>query len=276
MNTTSEQAAPRNGSLPNLKLLPVSLPEKYAVAGVDVSAMKFEEGVQHLLSAPINQQRLRVHFAAMHTLVEASKDSELRSLLNDAEVVAPDGMPMVWLGRRKGFPVERFCGPDVMPAILDRGRWLGHSHFFYGGRPETVELLASRLQEQYPGLNVAGIYAPPFRPLTLEESEEVATMINDSGADYVWVGLGSPKQDHWLATFRPLLRASVLLAVGAAFDFQNGRVKRAPKWAQRTGVEWLFRLASEPRRLGWRYTVTGMKFGRLLLNSPKPETGAAR
>jgi N-acetylglucosaminyldiphosphoundecaprenol N-acetyl-beta-D-mannosaminyltransferase len=143
---------------------------------------------------------------------------------------------------------------------------MGFSHFFYGGRPDTVEQLAESLQERFPGLNVAGIYSPPFRPLTLEESEDVAQRINDSGADFVWVGLGSPKQDHWLATFRPLLKAPVLLAVGAAFDFHNGRIKRAPRWAQRSGVEWLFRLASEPRRLFWRYTVTGLHFGRLLVS----------
>jgi N-acetylglucosaminyldiphosphoundecaprenol N-acetyl-beta-D-mannosaminyltransferase len=180
-------------------------------------------------------------------------------------------MPMVWLGRRQGKQVERFCGPDVMPAILDRSRRMGFSHFFYGGKPGSVELLAESLQERFPGLNVAGIYSPPFRPLTLEESAEVAKMINDSGADFVWVGLGSPKQDHWLASFRPLLKAPVLLAVGAAFDFHNGKIKRAPKWAQRSGVEWLFRLGSEPRRLFWRYTVTGLRFGQLLVRSPRAE-----
>ncbi len=260
---------------PNLSLVP-AWPRKYSVAGVNVSAMQFEKGIQALLDAPVKKQRLRVHFAAMHTFVEAARDPDLQDLLNEAEIIAPDGMPMVWLGRGKGEHVERFCGPDVMPTILDRARWLGHSHFFYGGRPEMVEQMSAKLLERFPGLNVAGIYAPPFRPLTLDESEEVATLINNSGADYVWVSLGSPKQDHWLATFRPLLNAPVLLAVGAAFDFENGRVKRAPRWAQRLGVEWMFRLASEPRRLAWRYTVTGLKFGWLLVSNPVRHAEAAR
>jgi N-acetylglucosaminyldiphosphoundecaprenol N-acetyl-beta-D-mannosaminyltransferase len=207
----------------------------------------------------------------MHTFVEAPKDEELRDLLNDAELIAPDGMPMVWLGRRQGKQVERFCGPDVMPAILDRSRRMGFSHFFYGGKPENVEKMVESLQERFPGLNVAGIYSPPFRPLTLEESQGVVEMINASGADFVWVGLGSPKQDKWLANYRPLLNAPVMLAVGAAFDFENGTIKRAPRWAQRTGVEWLFRLAAEPRRLFWRYSVAGLRFGQLLVRTPRAE-----
>ncbi|MGE3982599.1 MAG: WecB/TagA/CpsF family glycosyltransferase [Dehalococcoidia bacterium] len=241
--------------------------DTYNVAGVNVSAVRFEEGISMLLSAPVQHRQMRVHFAAMHTFVEASKDDELRELLNKAELIAPDGMPMVWLGRKQGKQVERFCGPDVMPAILDRSRRMGFSHFFYGGTPNSVETMVEGLQEQFPGLNVAGAYSPPFRPLTLEESEAVVKQINDSGADFVWVGLGSPKQDRWLASFRPLLKASVILAVGAAFDFQNGKIKRAPRWAQRSGVEWVFRLAAEPRRLFGRYAVAGMHFGRLLLTS---------
>jgi N-acetylglucosaminyldiphosphoundecaprenol N-acetyl-beta-D-mannosaminyltransferase len=244
--------------------------ETYDVAGVNVHAVRFEEGMSMLLAAPVRKKRIRVHFAAMHTFVAASRDEELRQTLNEADVIAPDGMPMVWLGRRQGKQVERFCGLDVMPAVLDRSRRLGFSHYFYGGRPEMVEALAASLQEQYPGLNVAGIYAPPFRPLTPGEQGEVVDMINKSGADYVWVGLGSPKQDHWLASFRPYLTASVLLAVGAAFDVQNGSVKRAPRWAQRSGLEWFFRLLSEPRRLFWRYTVTNLRFAGLLLSrSPR-------
>jgi N-acetylglucosaminyldiphosphoundecaprenol N-acetyl-beta-D-mannosaminyltransferase len=246
--------------------------DTYSVGGVNVSATRFEEGISMLLAAPVQHRQMRVHFAAMHTFVEASRDEELRELLNDAELIAPDGMPMVWLGRRQGKKVERFCGPDVMPAVLDRSRRMGFSHFFYGGTPDSVEDLVANLQEQFPGLNIAGVYSPPFRPLTLDETEAVVSQINASGADFVWVGLGSPKQDHWLASFRPLLKASVILAVGAAFDFQNGKIKRAPRWAQRSGAEWLFRLAAEPRRLFWRYAVGGMQFGQLLMaRTPRTE-----
>jgi N-acetylglucosaminyldiphosphoundecaprenol N-acetyl-beta-D-mannosaminyltransferase len=153
----------------------------------------------------------------------------------------------------------------MMPALLDQSRAQGYRHFFYGGSPEMVEELASQMTQRFPGLEIAGVYSPPFRSLTIEEIETTAEMINAADPDYVWVGLGSPKQDHWLATFRPLLHAPVLLAVGAAFDFHAGRIKRAPRWAQRWGLEWLFRLAAEPRRLAWRYVMGGLRFGRLVI-----------
>ncbi|MPZ48780.1 MAG: WecB/TagA/CpsF family glycosyltransferase [Dehalococcoidia bacterium] len=227
--------------------------------------MRFEDAVQLLIDAPRQARRLRVHFAAVHTLVEASKDAELRDALAGADVVAPDGMPLVWLGRLKGKRPQRVCGPDTMPAVLDRSRDYGYRHFFYGGTPELASELVESLTLRFPGLEVAGVYSPPFRPLTFDEVDDVARMINDADPDYVWVGLGSPKQDYWLAAFRPLLHAPVLLAVGAAFDFQAGRVKRAPRWAQRLGLEWAFRLAAEPRRLAGRYTLMSLRFLQLLL-----------
>jgi N-acetylglucosaminyldiphosphoundecaprenol N-acetyl-beta-D-mannosaminyltransferase len=245
----------------------LSLP-RFTVAGVDVSALDFESTVNLALDVPRDGRRLRVHFAALHTFIEAASDPVVREALCEADIVAPDGMPIVWLGRLQGFRVERVCGPDVMPAVLDRGRAQGYRHFFYGGTPETLDALIENLTARYPGLQVAGAYAPPFRPLSFHEAEEVTRLINDCQPDYVWVGLGSPKQDLWLAEFRPLLHAPVLLAVGAAFDFAGGRRRRAPRWAQRWGLEWLFRLASEPRRLGWRYMTTTLGVARLLLTAP--------
>ena len=240
--------------------------DRYRVAGVDLSVLRFDEAIEYLLDAPAAGRRLRVHFCAVHTLVEASKDLELRDALNEADLLAPDGMPLVWTGRLKGKRVERVCGPDAMLALLDRGRERGHRHFFYGSTPEVLDDLIVRLTERLPGVEVAGSYSPPFRALSWQEVESVVKTINESRADYVWVGLGSPKQDEWLAAFRPLLRSAVLLAVGAAFDFHAGHLRRAPRWAQRLGVEWLFRLASEPRRLAWRYAVSGVQLARLLLH----------
>jgi N-acetylglucosaminyldiphosphoundecaprenol N-acetyl-beta-D-mannosaminyltransferase len=183
----------------------------------------------------------------------------------NADVVEPDGMPLVLLARRRGIKAQRVCGPDFMPALVERGVPLGRTHFFFGGAPGVPEELARRLGEAYPGLKVVGTMSPPFREPTAEEEEELVAEINAAKPDYVWVGLGAPKQDLWVASHRERLEASALLAVGAAFDFHSGRRRRAPHWMQRTGTEWLFRLLMEPRRLASRYTVVNARFLWLVL-----------
>lgn len=245
--------------------------QKFPLLGIGVSATTFERTLQELLDAPDGGERKRVHFCTTHTLVESRSNPELRAELLDAEIIAPDGMPLVWAGRLSGVEIERFCGPDVMLALIDRSREYGRRHFFYGGDEGVPEQLAAALSKRYPGLEVAGSYSPPFRALTVEEDEAIVEQINASNADYIWVGLGTPKQDLWIAEHWERLNASVLLAVGAAFDFHTDRVKRAPAWMQRIGMEWLFRLLSEPRRLGKRYAIANVKFlyfaGRQALGS---------
>jgi N-acetylglucosaminyldiphosphoundecaprenol N-acetyl-beta-D-mannosaminyltransferase len=152
-----------------------------------------------------------------------------------------------------------------MPAVIEGGIASGRTHFFYGGAPGVPEALATRLAEAFPGLRVAGTLSPPFRTLSPDEEESIAATINAAEPDYVWVGLGTPKQDLWLAAFRARLNAPVLLAVGAAFDFHAGRLRRAPRWMQRSGTEWIYRLALEPRRLARRYTRVNVRFLRLLI-----------
>jgi N-acetylglucosaminyldiphosphoundecaprenol N-acetyl-beta-D-mannosaminyltransferase len=249
-----------------LRLLERPRPERFDAMGIGVSALSFQNAVETLLAAPHQGERIRVHFAAMHTLSEASKSEPMRHALDEADYVMPDGMPLVWLGRMRGMHLERVCGPDTMLAVLDRSRAPGYRHFFYGGRGDSLQRLSAAMTRRFPGLHIAGLYAPPFRPLTEQEKLDVAAKINKAAPDFVWVGLGSPKQDEWLATFRPLLDASVILAVGAAFDFHSGRLQRAPRWAQCTGFEWAFRLAAEPRRLAGRYAALGVCFARLFLN----------
>jgi len=156
--------------------------------------------------------------------------------------------------------VSRVYGPDLMLALCEESKEKGYRHFFYGGAEGVADELAASLTERYPGLQVAGTYSPPFRPLTEDEDQQVVDLINRSGADIVWVGLGTPKQDFWVADHVGRLEAPVLLAVGAAFDFHSGRKRQAPRWMQRAGLEWLFRLLTEPRRLWYRYLVLNPLF----------------
>jgi colanic acid biosynthesis glycosyl transferase WcaI len=236
----------------------------YEVLGAEINAASFDAVLSRVLRAPATGERLAVHFATAHTLVESQQNPAMRDALTQG-LVEPDGMPLVWIGRAGGHEVERVCGPDFMPALMERGVAEGRAHFFYGGAPGVPEALADRLTHRYPGLKVAGTLSPPFRPLTQAEEQAVIDQINAAEPDYVWVGLGTPKQDLWLAANRPRLTASALLAVGAAFDLFSGRRRRAPRWMQRTGTEWIYRLAMEPRRLGGRYTLVNAQFIRLVV-----------
>jgi N-acetylglucosaminyldiphosphoundecaprenol N-acetyl-beta-D-mannosaminyltransferase len=240
-----------------------------------VNAESFAVVLARVLDAPESGERLAVHFATAHSLVEAHDRPEVREALR-AGLVEPDGMPLVWLGRRSQMDVERVCGPDFMPALIAAGVPLGRSHFFLGGADGTPEALAARLEARYPGVRIVGTLSPPFRELTVEEDAAVVATINAAAPDYLWVGLGAPKQDLWLAAHRARLNAAALLAVGAAFDFHSRRRRRAPGWMQRTGTEWLYRLASEPRRLAGRYTRVNARFVLLLATERRRRFREAR
>ncbi len=232
--------------------------------GVQVNAAPFADVLDAVVNAPETGDRLSLHFATAHSLTEANDNPEVRAALNSG-MVEPDGVPLVWLGGRRGLKMERVCGPDFLPALVKRGIPLGRSHFFLGGPPGLPEALARRLGKRYPGLRVAGTLSPPFRPLSPEEDEAIVAQINSAAPDFVWVGLGAPQQDLWVASHRSRLNAAALLAVGAAFDFHAGTRRRAPIWMQRTGTEWFFRLVMEPRRLARRYTVVNARFVQLVV-----------
>jgi N-acetylglucosaminyldiphosphoundecaprenol N-acetyl-beta-D-mannosaminyltransferase len=241
--------------------------------GVRINAAPFAAVLERVLRAPETGERLSVHFATAHSMVEANSSPDLRSALN-AGLTEPDGMPLVWLGRRHGLAMERVCGPDFMPALIGAGVPLGRTHYFYGGAEGVPEALAEALGVRFPGMRVVGTMSPPFRALTAEEDAAIVAEINAARPDYVWVGLGAPKQDLWVASHRDRLDAPALLAVGAAFDFHAGRKKRAPRWMQRTGMEWIFRLLSEPRRLAGRYTRTNLAFVRLVIEERRRRRAA--
>jgi N-acetylglucosaminyldiphosphoundecaprenol N-acetyl-beta-D-mannosaminyltransferase len=198
---------------------------------------------------------------SVHGLVTAQRDPEVRSALNRAGMATEDGMPLVWWCRHAGHAqARRVCGSDLLDAMCVLAVRRGHRHFFYGGSPAVLEQLVARLTRRFPGLLVAGYRSPPFRPLTDEEDAADVAAINETRPDYVWVGLGMPKQEKWMASHVGKIHATALLGIGAAFDFHAGTKPRAPRWMQRSGFEWLFRLLSEPRRLAHRYLIDNTIF----------------
>jgi N-acetylglucosaminyldiphosphoundecaprenol N-acetyl-beta-D-mannosaminyltransferase len=195
------------------------------------------------------------------SIVTANENPSYKEALEHADCSLPDGMPIVWLLKLKGHKnQERIYGPDLMLRICEEGEKNGWRCFLYGGKEETVKLLKANLLKRFPSLNIVGIYSPPFRALTNAEDDEICRMINDAKPDILWVGLGSPKQDIWMYEHRNKLDVSVLHGVGAAFDFISGQISQAPRWIGRIGLEWLYRLCIEPRRLWKRYTVNNIKF----------------
>ncbi len=196
----------------------------------------------------------------VHTTVMASEDEQYRRVQNEAFLALPDGKPLVLACRKKGFKnAERIAGPDLMPEILNISQKYGCTHYFYGSTEETLGLLKEKFLKRYPDLKIAGMYAPPFRPLTKEEDEAVINRINEVKPDFIWVGLGAPKQENWMNSHKGRL-SGIMFGVGAAFDFHAGTVKRAPRWMQEWCLEWLYRLCQDPKRLFKRYLETNTKF----------------
>ncbi len=232
-----------------------SVPPRVNVLGVGVSAIDMGQALQVISEWISEAQPGYVCVCTVHGIMDCRRSEDLRAIFNAAGLVTPDGMPLVWLARRRFPHVSRVYGPDLMLAELERSESTGHRHFFYGGSAGVGTRLVERMRARFTGLKVAGVMEPPFGTLDELCTTETADAINRSEADVVWVGVGSPKQERWMARMRPMLTAPVLIGVGAAFDFHSGTVRQAPRWMQRSGLEWLFRLSSDPRRLWRRYVI---------------------
>lgn len=226
------------------------------ILGVNVVAARLDQVVavaQRILASKADRSAILCP-TGVHGLVEADEDPELKAILNSAELTVADGMPLVLVSRMLGHhTAERAFGPDVMLAILEGGVTHGVKHYFYGGREGVADELRVRLCRRFPDLEVVGTFCPPFRSLSDKEFDDIAAMINDSGADVVWVGLSTPKQERWAARMRDRLDAKLICTVGAAFDYHTGSIREAPTWMKAFALEWLFRLLQEPRRLWRRY-----------------------
>ena len=231
----------------------------YDVLGVPVSATTLDRACETIARWGGDDVGRMIFIRDVHGIMQAQGDPELMAMHRRAAMVTPDGMPLVWLGRRRGHPVGRTCGPDLMERVLDQSRETGLKHYFYGGKPGVAARLRTGFQDRFPGLSVVGTDTPPFRPLSEAEVSHVADAIRHSGADVVWIGLSTPKQEHLMQALVDRVGCT-LIGVGAAFDFHVGAVRRAPHWMQSSGLEWSWRLASEPRRLWRRYLIMAPMF----------------
>jgi N-acetylglucosaminyldiphosphoundecaprenol N-acetyl-beta-D-mannosaminyltransferase len=231
------------------------------VLGVGLSVLNMESAKAAIVGALAAKRKGYICVTGVHGVMEAQQDPAFRSILNRAFLVTPDGMPMVWAGRMAGFrQMDRVYGPDLMLDVLKWSQSSGATHFLYGGADGVAGLLKQKLEARFPGVRIVGTYTPPFRPLTAEESAALAAQVAALKPDFFWVGLSTPKQERFMAANLDRLDATVMLGVGAAFDFHAGLISQAPRWIQRSGFEWLYRMCADPKRLWRRYLRNNPRF----------------
>jgi N-acetylglucosaminyldiphosphoundecaprenol N-acetyl-beta-D-mannosaminyltransferase len=232
----------------------------FTVLGVRVHALQIDDTIARMKEWIA--ERTRSHYitvTGMHGVTESLDDPQLRQIHNRADLVVPDGKSLVWVGRLRGHALQRrVYGPELLETFCAQ-TGSEYRHFFYGGAPGVAAQLAF-LEHQRHGIQVAGVYSPPFRPLTPDEERELKDLIDRAKPDVLWVGLGTPKQERWMYQHRLTLNVPVMAGVGAAFDLNTGRLAQAPRWMRESGLEWLFRLLAEPQRLWKRYLVQGSRF----------------
>lgn len=234
------------------------------VIALSISCFPYLDFVQKLMELAENKVSSYICVANVHMCIEAYQSKGFAQIVNQADLVTPDGMPLTKAVKLLyGIEQERVAGMDLLPDLLKESEKKGIPIYFYGGTEETLELTRKYCESHYPVLKLAGLHSPPFRPLTAAEEEEVIKNINDSGAGFVFVALGCPKQEKWMAAMKGRVNAC-MVGIGGALPVMIGRQKRAPEWMQKASLEWLYRLAQEPRRLFKRYAVTNTMFIMLL------------
>jgi N-acetylglucosaminyldiphosphoundecaprenol N-acetyl-beta-D-mannosaminyltransferase len=237
------------------------VPPRVNILGIGAMPLDLGKAATTLERWRTERQRNYVCLISVHGLVMAQRNPDIRNALNRCNMAAEDGMPLVWWSRLAGFaPARRVCGSDLLDTVCAYGLPRSYRHYFYGASPHVIGLLTDRLQQRHPGLIVAGYRSPPYRTLTAAEDAEDVAVINEARPDFVWVGLGMPKQERWMVEHLGKIDATALIGIGAAFDFHAGTKPRAPIWMQRSGLEWLFRLMTEPRRLAHRYLIDNALF----------------
>jgi N-acetylglucosaminyldiphosphoundecaprenol N-acetyl-beta-D-mannosaminyltransferase len=226
------------------------------VLGIGVHAVDMEQAVARIRDELEGDQKGYVCLAGVHGIMEARRHADLRSILANAVLVAPDGMPTVWMGHLQGLSkMQRVFGPDLMLEVVGRRELSHYKHFLCGGAPGVAEELRNEMLRRFPWASIAGTYTPPFRPMTPEEEDQLATQVRLLRPDIIWVGLSTPKQDRFMVRYLPRLDTKLMIGVGAAFLFHTGAIQDSPAWVKRAGLQWLHRLLQEPARLWRRYLV---------------------
>lgn len=230
------------------------------IMGVQVNAINMPWLIEYIVKNIKALSGDYITVCNVHTVVMAYEDVKYRDVQNGGALTIPDGGPLSTVGRRRGFSdMKRTTGPGLMEEVFQISVEHGYRHYFYGSTPEVLSTLKKNLLDRYPGLDIAGMYSPPFRPLSQEEDRQIIEQINASHADFVWIGLGAPKQENWMAAHKGSING-LMIGVGAGFDYHAGLIKRAPEWMQNANLEWLYRLMQEPKRLFKRYFMTNFKF----------------
>lgn len=230
------------------------------IMGVNIAAINMEWLLEYLDKNIDLVHGDYICVSNVHTTVTSFEEPDYCAVQNGGIMAIPDGGPLSTVGRKRGHKnMERTTGPSLMGEIFKVTAEKGYRHFFYGSKQETLDLLEKKLNEAYPGIQIAGMYSPPFRPLTDEEDMAVIKMINDAKPDFVWVGLGAPKQENWMAAHQGKIDG-LMVGVGAGFDYYAGNIQRAPQWMQKWNLEWVYRLIQDPKRLFQRYWHTNTKF----------------
>lgn len=251
-----EKSELRNKDLESVELgeaTPSSVP-RTNILGVGMSVINMDDAIRLSDSLIRSSGQGYVCVTDVHGIIEAKSDAAFRSILNGSFMTTPDGMPLVWVGRMQGHgEMRRVYGPDYLLEMCRHSVPRGYRHFLYGGKPGVAEDLAAELTRRFPGLQVVGTFTPPFRTLNSTEEAELVALVAETEPDVFWVGLGSPKQERFMAQYFGKLDAKLMVGVGAAFDIHTGGVKEAPRWLKSLGLQWLHRLIQEPRRLWRRY-----------------------
>jgi N-acetylglucosaminyldiphosphoundecaprenol N-acetyl-beta-D-mannosaminyltransferase len=231
------------------------------VLGIGISVLNLAMALSAVAEAVRERRKGYICVTGVHGVMEAQRDPAFKTILNRALLCTPDGVPMVWAGKLNGFTeIGRVYGPDLLLTICAWSETSGCRHFFLGGAEGVAETLVEKLRGKFPGLVVAGTFTPPFRALTAEEERKLREQVRIARPDIIWVGLSTPKQERFMAEFLPKLETTLMVGIGAAFDFHSGRVKQAPRWMQRSGLEWFYRVCQEPRRLAGRYLRNNPRF----------------